>query len=178
MRAKTQLCVVLVIVAAVLALLAADSRSSSASRPIEGGTFRIAMNVNPAGIDSVDPARLGSRTTGLILRPTCAQLMAFPGPKPEVSAGYPKVSRDRLTYTFTIRPGFRFNTGEPVTAGSFAHAIIRFLSPTMRSDWGDLFADRFVGGSDFHQGKTDTLDGVVATRRTLVFRLTKPWPQL
>jgi peptide/nickel transport system substrate-binding protein len=114
----------------------------------------------------------------MILRPTCAQLMAFPGPKPEVSAGYPKVSRDRLTYRFTIKSGFRFNTGEPVTAQNFARAITRLLSPATRSNDAAFFADRFVGGSEFHDGKADTLRGVIATGRRLVLKLTKPWPQL
>ena len=160
---------------------AASARSGSseeAAKPVQGGTFRIALQVNPIGVDSIDPALTSSPLEGMILRPTCAQLMAFPGPKPEVSMGYPKVSRDRLTYTFTIRPGFRFNTGEPVTASNFAHAITRFLSPTTRADEAGFVADLFVGGLAFHEGKETTLRGVVAKARTLVLRLTRPWPQL
>src|SRR5262249_41380781 len=179
MRAKGRLCLVLGIVASALALVNADSGSGvTRARAIEGGTFRIAMYVNPGGIDTIDPALGGSPAKSMILRATCAQLMAFPGPKPEVSAGYPKVSRDRLTYSFTIKPGFRFNTGEPVRAPNFARAITRLLSPTTRSDDGAVFADRFVGGSDFHDGQADALTGVVATGRRLVLKLTKPWPQL
>jgi len=113
----------------------------------------------------------------MLLRATCAQLMAFPGPKPEVSAGH-KVSRDRRTYTFTIRKGFRFNTGEPVTARSYERALIRVLSPAMRVEDAELLAEQFVGGSAFHEGLASKLTGVTANGRTLVFRLTRPWPQL
>jgi hypothetical protein len=57
MGAKLRVCVVLGIVAAAIALVAADSGSGvPAAKPIDGGTFRIAMYVNPGGIDTIDPA--------------------------------------------------------------------------------------------------------------------------
>jgi peptide/nickel transport system substrate-binding protein len=180
MRAKVRLCLLLGICTGLL-VSAASARtvsSEEAAKPAQGGAFRIALQVNPIGVDSIDPALTSSPAEGLVLRPTCAQLMAFPGPKPEVAADYPKVSRDRLTYTFTIRDGFRFNTGEPLTAQNFAHAITRFLSPTTRAEGAAFVADRFVGGLAFHKGKETTLRGVVATGRTLVLRLTRPWPSL
>ncbi|HEX4746709.1 MAG TPA: ABC transporter substrate-binding protein [Gaiellaceae bacterium] len=180
MGATLRLCLVLAMCTALLVTSASAGTGSGkeAAKPVQGGTFRIALHVNPIGVDSIDPALTSSTAEEMVLRPTCAQLMAFPGPKPEVSAGYPKVSRDRLTYTFTIRPGFRFNTGEPLTAQNFAHAITRSLSPTTRAEGAASWAERFVGGREFHEGKATTLRGVVATRRTLVLRLTRPWPQL
>jgi peptide/nickel transport system substrate-binding protein len=179
MRAKLRLYLIVVMCTALLAAASVGRGSSkSAAEPVQGGAFRIALQVNPLGVDSIDPALASSPLEGMILRPTCAQLMAFPGPRPEVAKGYPRVSRDRLTYTFTIREGFRFNTGEPLTAQNFAHAITRLLSPTTRAEEVGEIADRFVGGRAFHEGKEATLRGVVATRRTLVFRLTRPWPQL
>jgi len=159
-------------------LLAVSAQPSTGVKLRNGGTFRIALNVNPGGVDSIDPALPGAPSKGMVLRPTCAQLMAFPGPKPEVSAGYPKRSPDRRTYTFTIRKGFRFNTGEPVTAQSYARAITRFLSPAMRVEDVAELAERFVGGRAFNEGTELKLRGVAATGRTLVFRLTRPWPHL
>ena len=153
------------------------SAGGQAGEPIAGGTFRIAGLVSPQGVDSIDPALAGGPLEEMLTRATCAQLMALPGPKPEVAAGYPKVSPDRLTYTFTIRKGFRFNTGEAVSARSFATALTRALNPSMRLDV-EWMADLFVGGRDFFAGKAATLRGVVATRQTLVLKLTKPWPDL
>ena len=180
MEARLRLCLVLVVCTALLVGTASARTGSSreVAKAVQGGTFRIALQVNPIGIDSIDPALANSPLEGMILRPTCAQLMAFPGPRPEVAKGYPTVSRDRLTYTFTIREGLRFNTGERLTAQNFAHAIRRFLSPTTRAEGAEFDADRFVGGREFHEGKETTLRGVVATGRTLVFKLTRPWPQL
>lgn len=179
MRARARLCLLLVLSAALLAVASARPGSSErAAKPIKGGAFRIALQVNPIGVDSIDPALTTSPAEALILRPTCAQLMAFPGPTPEIATGYPKVSKDRRTYTFTIRKGFRFNTGEAVAARNFARSITRFFSPATRSEDADSLADRFVGGRDFYEGKVTTLRGVVARGRTLVLRLTEPWPQL
>ena len=44
--------------------------------------------------------------------------------RPEVASGF-AVSGDGRTYTFTIRKGFRFSDGAPVTARNFAYAIER-----------------------------------------------------
>src|SRR5439155_2016338 len=88
----------------------------------EGGVFRV------AGVpDSIDPAI--TIDAGDVLSATCVTLMGGadqPLPEgarlvPEAATGYPAVSRDGKSYTFTIRHGIRFNTGEAVTAQSFAH---------------------------------------------------------
>ena len=75
--------------------------------------------------------------------------VAFPGPKPEAATAYPNISRDRRTYTFTIRKGLFFNTGERVTARSFARAFERFLDSRMRVRGAEDYARRFVGGREF-----------------------------
>lgn len=159
---------------AVVGGAAAQTGTSEAPR---GGTFRLSLQATD-GFDAIDPAAVDSPPEGLLVRATCAHLMAFPGPKPELSDGYPTVSRDRLTYTFRIKPGFRFSSGEPVAARNVAHAIERVLGPVVRDDAAVFVADRFVGGRAFHEGKAKTIRGVTATGNTLVFRLTKPWPQL
>jgi len=100
----------------------------------EGGTFRVGI----VGLSSIDPV-LGGVIA--IDRATCASLVTFPDEPlpeglrvvPEIALGYPKVTNAGKTYTFTIRKGFRFSTGAPVTARSFAHTINRQLNPEMKS---------------------------------------------
>src|SRR5437016_9955228 len=108
--------------------------ATSARSTREGGVFRV------AGVpDSIDPAI--TVDAGDALSTTCALLMRYPDKPlpegtrlvPEVAAGYPDISRDGRTYTFTVRKGFRFATGEPVTAASFAHQIDRVLDPKTNS---------------------------------------------
>src|SRR6266487_4858280 len=118
------LAAVLVLAAGVLA------GATPGSSGLKGGVFRV------AGVpDAIDPAI--TLDAGDALGASCAMLMSNPDKSspqgtrvvPEVAAGYPDVSRDGMTYTFTVRNGFRFNTGENVTAQSFAHAIDRIMSP-------------------------------------------------
>ena len=51
---------------------------------------------------------------------------------PEVVDRY-TVSKDGRTYTFELKQTFRFHTGAPVTAQSFADAINRVAHPKLES---------------------------------------------
>ena len=113
-----------------LAFTGPDSGQAHPNAP-GTGTFRVAFFVNPGGIESIDPALGGSAWRERLLRPACAQLMAFPGPKPELAVGYPRISNGRRTYTFTIRRGVVFNNGRALTARNFARAFERALHPDM-----------------------------------------------
>jgi ABC-type transport system substrate-binding protein len=106
----------LAIVVAVTATALLLAASSSPRGIKEGGTFRIGI----AALDSIDPA-LAGLFAYQVLNATCAGLLNVPDRPlpaglrlvPEVAAGYPSVSHDGRTYTFTIRSGFRFSTGTP-----------------------------------------------------------------
>jgi peptide/nickel transport system substrate-binding protein len=140
-------------------------------------TLRVAFFVSPGGIDSIDPALPATPWKSRMLRPACAQLMAFPGPKPELAVGYPKISPDRRTYTFKIKKNVYFNTGEVVTARSFARAIERFLSPRL-GVVGAEDAELFVGGRDYFAGRVRTIRGVEARGHTLRLSLTRRYDGL
>jgi peptide/nickel transport system substrate-binding protein len=61
--------------------------------------------------------------------------------QPEAAVALPRVSRDRRTYVFTVRPGLRFSDGRRLTAANFRVALSRVLNPAMRSYGGFLFSD-------------------------------------
>ncbi len=91
-------------------------------------------------LDHVDPA-LGYTTDSWLLQyATCAKLFNHPDqpgtagarPVPEVVRSY-TTSRDGRTYTFELKRTFRFHTGAPVTAQSFADAFNRTAQPGLRS---------------------------------------------
>ena len=141
-----------------------------------GGVFRV------AGVpDSIDPAITLDAFDAIAT--TCAGLMRYPDrPPPEgarvipdAAAGYPRISRDGRTYTFRVRSGIRFATGEPVTARSFAHAIERVLAPAARSPWAQ-YAQDIVGADAVMRGKAASPSGVRARGQTLVVRLTHRAP--
>src|SRR4051812_23174410 len=90
----------------------------------------------------------------------------------------PEVSPDGLTYTFTIKPGFKFSppSTEEITAETFRYSIERALSRDLGSDgrraidvWPDI-----VGAADFHDGKADHVSGVAAEGDKLTVTLTVP----
>jgi peptide/nickel transport system substrate-binding protein len=137
--------------------------ASGAERTAEGGTFRISVT----DFDYVDPALAYHTGSWAVLRLTCAGLVGYPDKPPqegyrivpEVAAGWPDVSADGRTYTFTIRRGFRFSDGRRVTAGNFAHAFGRLANSKQRSPIG-LYAAN--------------IDAVKARGRQLVVRLKRP----
>lgn len=141
-----------------------------------GGIFRVA-----GAPDAIDPAITLDASDALAA--TCTRLMRNPDrPPPEgtrtfpdAAARYPGVSRDGRTYTFRIRKGIRFATGEPVTARNFAHAIERVLAPAANSPWAQYMQD-IVGANAVLKGKATTPSGVTAQGDTLVVRLTHAAP--
>jgi ABC-type transport system substrate-binding protein len=114
---------------------------------------------------------------------TCARLLWYPDKRgnagrqltPEVAAGFPRVSRGGKEYTFTIRPGYRFSDGSPVTAASFAHAINRNLTKKLQSYAAPFLAD-VVGAQAVLSGKRTTASGVSVSGNRLTVRLTKVAP--
>ena len=79
-------------------------------------------------VDYIDPQLSYYGETWKLEAATACKLLNWPDKEgapgavvtPEVAAGLPLVSADGKTYTFTIRPGFRFSNGKAVTAKSFA----------------------------------------------------------
>ena len=169
-------------IVALSAIAAGAALGSGASRDAEGGIFRISLNV-ASGVDSMDPALASSPPSWAVLDTTCARLMSYPDKpppagfrlQPEVAADVPSISRDGKTYTFRLRPGFRFSDGSPVRASAFARAINRVLAPEMNSPGLQLVRD-IVGAGKVVTGKASTASGVVARGNTLVVRLTRPAP--
>ena len=114
---------------------------------------------------------------------TCALLLNYPDlpyppgavPHPEVARAMPTVSDGGRTYTFHVRPGFRFSppSGAPVTAAAFSRAIERALNRNVDSGGAALLGD-VVGFSAYHAGRTDHLAGVTARGTQLTIRLQSP----
>jgi peptide/nickel transport system substrate-binding protein len=163
-----------------LLLVAAPASGGRDVRP--GGTFRV--GILPFELRAIDPALADGPVSGNVIpRATCAFLARFPDKwppagyrlKPEVAVSFPKITDGGKTYTFRIRPGFRFSSGERVTAASYARSLERILSPQMQAFMASSLAPEIVGGEEFASGKADRLRGVLARGDKLVIRLTKPY---
>jgi ABC-type transport system substrate-binding protein/tRNA A-37 threonylcarbamoyl transferase component Bud32 len=115
---------------------------------------------------------------------TCANLLNYPdsaGPdgtrlRPEIAAAMPTVSSDGRTYTFRIRPQFRFSppSGEAVTARTFQHTIERALSPKLADPPGAQFASDIVGVPAYRAAKAAHISGIAVRGDSLSIRLARP----
>ena len=97
---------------------------------------------------------------------------------PEVAAGFPTISKDGKTYTFTIQPGFKFSNGKPVTAAELRRRVQPRREPEACSRPASPFMDVIVGASAVIDGKASTISGVKAAGNKLTIKLTRPAPDL
>ena len=144
-----------------------------------GGIAHFDLEANPV----LDPPLASDTDSFHILYATCAQLLNYPDVAgregavlvPEVAAAMPTVSAHGRTYTFTVRPDFRFSppSNERVTAATFKHTIERTLDPRTRSGAAPLLGD-IVGAKNFMAGKADHIAGIVARGDTLTLRVLGP----
>ncbi len=115
-----------------------------------------------------------------------ARLLGFPDQEepagatlmPELSE-LPEVSADGRTYTFRIRPGFRFSppSGEPVTAETMRFTIERALSPKLDPGaQGFTFVKDIVGAKAYHGGKAEHVAGLRVEGDLLHITLVRPAP--
>ena len=90
---------------------------------------------------------------------------------PEVASGV-RISNGGRRYTFTIRTGFRFSDGSPVTAKSFAYAIDRVANHDLASPGAQFITDPngadIVGAQAVNAEPAQNVSGVTAKGRTLV----------
>jgi ABC-type transport system substrate-binding protein len=146
-----------------------------------GGTLRV--NLSTTDFEYVDPALAYDAYGWGVLYMTNLMLLNYPDkPAPEGSrlvpdaaVGFPRVSRDGKTYTFTIKSGLQFSDGSPVTAAAFKRAFERAADPKQASP-AIAFMHDVVGADARNEGKAGSVTGITAKGQTLAIRLTQANP--
>lgn len=149
-----------------------------------GGTVT-ALMAHP--LDGVDPATAFDSVTAELLSIAYDGLTAFKrvggseGTQlvPDLAMSLPEPTTDGKSYTFRLRPGIRYSTGEPVRAEDFQRALERLFE--LRSPYRDFY--QAIAGAKRCERRPRPCDlsrGVVVDdrARTVSFRLTKPDPEL
>ena len=146
MRRKIWLSVAMAAVGAgcLMAAAFASPASSNSLKPgagaqKKGGTMN--LNMSATDVDFSDPSLAYGTISWQIEFATALKLYNYPDkPKPvggkitpEGATGFPVVSANGKTYTITIKSGYKFSDGSPVTAKNYAFALNRALSKTMQS---------------------------------------------
>jgi peptide/nickel transport system substrate-binding protein len=142
-----------------------------------GGTLRVAGWTD---VDYVDPALAYTPHSTPLVLATCATLFRYADKDGAAGAQVVKevarkfsVSHHGRTYTFDLKRSFKFHTGEPVTARSFAVAFNRDADPKMNSP-AQQYLHEIVGADAVMTGKATRVSGVrVLGRYRLQIRLTK-----
>ena len=138
---------VTMLVAGASLLVAASLASAAGNAPAlkKGGIWRV--GTTGASVQ-VDPQVAYVTTAWWLEYATAAKLYNYPdrpGPAgaklvPEVASNF-IVSNSGKRYTFTIRKGFKFSDGKPVTANNFRYAIIRTANKELASPGGPFITD-------------------------------------
>jgi YVTN family beta-propeller protein len=147
--------------------------------PPTGGTLRVVSSVIPT---SVDPAVLPPNNLPPFSNGTYDELVAFQQAGgsgalqlvPDLAIAMPTVSQDGMVYTFTLRPGLRYSTGQPVRPENFRRAMERALS--LNAD-ADPNLDGIVGATACKVGGSCNLTrGVTVNDQadTVTFHLMAP----
>ncbi|MHB1242945.1 MAG: ABC transporter substrate-binding protein [Gaiellaceae bacterium] len=146
-----------------------------------GGTLRV--NLSTTDFEYLDPALTYDAPGWSVLYMTNLMLLNYPDkPAPEGSrliadaaSGFPRISRDGRTYTFTIKNGLRFSDGSAVTAAAFKRAFERAADPAQGSP-AIAFMHDVVGADARNAGGAGSVTGVTARGQTLTIRLTRANP--
>jgi len=174
----------MMLVAGASLLVAASfaSAGTSSHKLKQGGIWK--YGTEGASVQ-VDPQLAYITTAWWLEYATAAKLYNYPDKagaagtqlKPEVASKF-TVSRDGKTYTFTIRKGFRFSDGSPVTAKNFKYAIDRTANKDLASPGAQFITDKngtnIVGAVAVNNGKGTHVSGAVAKGNKLIVHLTKP----
>jgi peptide/nickel transport system substrate-binding protein len=161
----------------------AAAAPSKVGKAKAGGTIQAELTTD---IDYTDPQLSYYAPSWELEYATACKLMNYPDKEapaggqaqPEVAAGLPVVSGNGKTYVFTIKPGYKFSTGEAVTAQSFKRTIERLADPKLASQGSPFIGDIVVGAQDRIDGKASSVSGVTAAGNKLTIKLTHPSPDL
>jgi ABC-type transport system substrate-binding protein len=161
---------------------AGTTTTTAAPAAQQGGTLKVNME---ADTDYVDPALAYYQISWQFEFSTGVKLLNYPDkPAPEGATlraegatGLPTISEDGKTYTFTIKPGYKFSppSNEEVTAQSYARAIERALSKKQQSPAASFVRD-IEGAQAYLDGKAQTISGMKVSGDKLTITLTDVAP--
>ena len=149
-----------------------------------GGTLTIASGQLPGHSGGIDPAQVYVLPTLAAERLVYDGLVASRAANadsqvlvPDLATALPQPSNGGKRYTFTLRPGIRYSTGQQVRAADFVLGVRRALTLPGRPDFfaGIVGAQRCLE----HHDSCDLSRGVVTdeAHRRVTFHLTSPDPE-
>jgi peptide/nickel transport system substrate-binding protein len=127
---------------------AASAGSSAPSSATSGGTYNIGLITPTGGINPLTTAQsatqftVGLASAQLVIENTSGTI------EPQLAQSWTQ-SANKLSWTFTLRPGLKFSNGQPLTAKDVVSTFDSILSPSSESPAASSFAGilKSVSGS-------------------------------
>lgn len=134
----------------------------------ELGSDPIAEDLDPATATSSADNYAGLLFAGLVRLDQNLQVV------PDLAESW-AISPDGTVYTFTLRQGIQFASGDPITAEDVRKSWERALDPATKSTTARTYLGDIVGAKDKLDGKSDEVTGIkVIDDRTLEVTLDGP----
>ena len=108
-------------------------------------TLRVVMHSDLKIVDPIWTTAYMSRNYGYMVYDTLFAMDANTDVHPQMVESY-EVSADKLTYTFTLRPGLAWHDGSPVTSADVIPSIQRWGSKDSMGQKADGIRRRHAGG--------------------------------
>jgi peptide/nickel transport system substrate-binding protein len=122
---------------ALAGIVALSSPASAATK----GTLRIGYTT--AAVTTLDPAKIATQIGGnfaSLAMQTLVQLDGKGRPQPLLATGW-SVSKNHLTWTFTLRKGVKFQDGAALNADAVKYSLERSLDPATASPLSSTLTD-------------------------------------
>ena len=162
-------------------ILTACGGRDPASAPGQTAAPTVLNRGNGPEPESLDPQRARTDSELYILRDLYEGLTALDAEARPIAgaAAAWSVSDDGRVYTFTLREGLRWSTGEPVVGEDFAFALRRLVDPQTASPYAAV-VDVIENAADITAGRAapDSLGVTAPDAGTVVIRLRSPAPYL
>jgi oligopeptide transport system substrate-binding protein len=157
-----------------LTLAAGCGHKDGIAAPPPDNILRVPLTTDPT---TFDPAKVEDGTTIDMLQQAFEGLVQWT-PQNTLApalAEHWDVSADGRTYTFHLRPGVKFQDGNPVTAQDVYFSMRRALDPALKSTVALSYLGDIVGAKELNAGKTAQFPGVkVVDPQTVAITIVAP----
>ena len=141
----------------------ASSSSSGSSSPASaagGGTYNIGLITPSSGINPLTTTQYDTMFAVGLASAQLVNVNATGQLKPQLASSWTQAA-DKLSWTFTLRPGLKFSNGDPLTATDVVSTFDDILSPNSQSPAASSF--------------TGILKSVSGSGTSVVFHLDAPY---